>query len=108
MAASALIDDPMLARFRDALEAMYCDSLERVILFGSRARGDARADSDYDVAIFLRTHPDGWEELDRLAWLRMEMIDATGAFFDARQYAASAYAERTPLMHEIRLEGLDL
>jgi predicted nucleotidyltransferase len=108
MATSTVINDPVLARFREALEAMYGDRLERVVLFGSRARGDARADSDYDVAIFLKTLPDRWEELDRLALLRVDMIDATGAFFDARPYAASAYAERTPLMHEIRREGLDL
>jgi predicted nucleotidyltransferase len=82
--------------------------IERVVLFGSRARGDARQDSDYDVAVFLKDMPDTWRELDRLALLRVEFIDDTGAFFDAKPYLASAYAERTPLMHEIRREGLDL
>jgi len=28
--------------------------VERVVLFGSRARGEGRADSDYDVAVFFR------------------------------------------------------
>ncbi|SRR6266496_2030959 len=27
--------------------------ISRVVLFGSRARGDARRDSDYDVAVFV-------------------------------------------------------
>jgi predicted nucleotidyltransferase len=40
------------ARFRTALTEMYGDRLERVVLFSSRARGDAQPDSDYDVAIF--------------------------------------------------------
>ena len=37
-------DDPILKRFRAALDEMYGDRLERVVLFGSRARGDARED----------------------------------------------------------------
>src|SRR5258707_11198866 len=100
-------DDPVLARFRAALDEIYGDEIERVVLFGSRARGDARPDSDYDVAVFLRSLPDRWPELDRLAMLRVSLLDETGAFFDARPYAAAAYAERTPLMHEIR-QGLEL
>src|SRR5437870_387499 len=58
-------DDPVLIRFRAALDALYGDRLERVVLFGSRARGDAREDSDYDVAVFLKDLPDRWRELDR-------------------------------------------
>ncbi|MDG3444030.1 nucleotidyltransferase domain-containing protein [Nitrospirillum amazonense] len=104
----ALTDDPVLYRFRSAIDEMYGDRLDRVVLFGSRARGDARADSDYDVAIFLKSLTDRWKELDRLAALRVRMIDATGAFFDAKPYLASAYNERTPLMHEIRQDGVFL
>ena len=48
------IDDPILKRFRAALGEIYGDRLERVVLFGSRARGDAMEDSDYDVAVFIK------------------------------------------------------
>jgi uncharacterized protein len=106
--ATTLIDDPVLVRFRRVLDEMYGDQLDRVVLFGSRARGDARPDSDYDVAVFLKSLPDRWVELDRLARLRVKMIDETGAFFDAKPYPANALQERTPLMHEIRQDGLDL
>ena len=40
--------DPILKRFRAALDALYGGRIERVVLFGSRARGDAREDSDYE------------------------------------------------------------
>ena len=63
---ATLANDPVLARFRRALDEMYGNQLDRVVLFGSRARGDARPDSDYDVAVFLKSLPDRWAELDRL------------------------------------------
>ena len=31
-------DDPILRRFRTALDALYGDRIERVVLFGARAR----------------------------------------------------------------------
>lgn len=51
---SHAIDDPILKQFRAALDEIYGARLERVVLFGSRARGDAREDSDYDIAVFIR------------------------------------------------------
>ncbi len=100
--------DATLQRFRAALAEIYGERLERVVLFGSRARGDAGEASDYDVAVFLYTLPDRWAELDRLADLRVRFLDETGAFFDAKPYLATAYRDASPLMHEIRREGMDL
>jgi predicted nucleotidyltransferase len=51
-------DDPVLSRFRTAPDKAYGGRLERVVLQGSRARGDARPDSDYDVAVFPRDNAD--------------------------------------------------
>ena len=104
----ATTNSVVLSQFHAALNALYGDRLARVVLYGSRARGDAQDDSDYDVAIFLRSLPDRWAELDRLADLRIRFLDETGAFFDARPYSVVAYRERSPLMHEIRREGIDL
>jgi uncharacterized protein len=101
-------DNPALKRFRAAVAEMYGDRLARVVLFGSRARGEARPDSDYDVAVFLREMPDRFVEMDRLADLSTSVLDETGEFFHAMPYRADAYSERTPLMHEIRADGIDL
>jgi predicted nucleotidyltransferase len=80
----------------------------RIVLFGSRARGDARPDSDYDVAVFLHGMADRFAEMDRLAELGTNICDKTGEFVHAMPYGAATYAERSPLMHEIRKDGLDL
>ena len=102
------LSDPILARFRAALDGLYGDKIERVVLFGSRARGDAHPDSDYDVAIFLRDLADRWREARRLSAIETDILAETGAFIHAMPYAAGAYRQRTPLMHEIRREGIDL
>ena len=82
--------DPVLQRFRTALTEIYGDQLDRVVLFGSRARGDSRPDSDYDVAVFLRSLPDRAKELNRLADLRVDFLGEADAFFDAKPYASTA------------------
>ena len=101
-------DDPVLKRFRDALDALYGDRIERVVLFGSRARGDAHEDSDYDIAVFLKDLTDRWQEFDVLADVRVDFLKDGGVFIDAKPYRAGAYRWRTSLMSEIREDGIDL
>jgi uncharacterized protein len=73
------------------------------------ARGrEARPDSDYDVAVFLKALDDRWGEADRIANIATEIMDRTGAFIHAMPYPAGTYRDRTPLMHEVRREGIDL
>ena len=102
-------DDSTLKRFRATLDQIYGERLERVVLYGSRARGDAREDSDYDVAVFLRDMPDRITELYRLADLSTAILEDGGEFIHAMAYPAGSYNDpRMPLMHAIRTEGIDL
>lgn len=98
----------VLSKFRAALDELYGDRIERVVLFGSRARGDALPDSDYDIAVFLKDLSDRWAEADKIALVATGVLDATGEVIHAMPYRAGSYQERTPLMHELRREGRDL
>ena len=100
--------DPVLSQFHAALSEVYGGQLERVVLYGSRARGEARPDSDYDIAVFLRDMPDRAAELERLADIATDILYDSGKFIHATPYRAGAYNDRTPLMHEIREDGVDL
>jgi uncharacterized protein len=100
--------DPVLSRFQTALHEVYGDRLERVVLFGSRARGDARPDSDYDVAVFLKDADTFWKESKRLAEIETAIFYDTGAIINALPFSVGAYRGQSPLMHKIRREGLDL
>src|SRR5882757_7881322 len=43
-----------LRAFRREVQHVLPGKVTQVVLFGSRARGDARPDSDYDVAVFVK------------------------------------------------------
>ena len=105
---AAVLDDPILKRFRAALDELYGDRIERVVLYGSRARGDHREDSDYDVAVFLHDLTNYWGEADRIVEIETDILYDTGAVINALPFPAGAYRQRTGFMHEVRLDGLDL
>jgi len=104
---AAVALDPVLRRFRDAVAELYGPALDRVVLFGSRARGDAREDSDYDVAVFLKEIDNLWAEWKRLSVLQVRFLDE-GVYIEAIPFRTSDYEKRTPIMHEIRKDGLTL
>ena len=78
MTRPAAPSDPVLRRFRADVEAAYGSRVERVVLFGSRARGDGRSSSDHDVAVFLHDPGPFWDELGQFpasTWDCSEGVD---------------------------------
>ena len=47
-------DRQIAERLKELVLQSQGDRVRRIILFGSRARGDARPDSDYDLLVILR------------------------------------------------------
>jgi predicted nucleotidyltransferase len=100
--------DPIMSRFRAALDKAYGARIERVVLFGSRARGDARPDSDYDVVVFLKGLDNFGEEAGRIAEIETDILYDTGAVINALPLKAGSYLEAIGLMGELRREGVEL
>ena len=101
--------DPVLQKFRAALAEAYGPRVERVVLYGSRARGDAKPGSDYDIAVFLTGLSSRWQEFRRMADIELAILDDTGAFVHATPYPAGSWRDpSSPIMYEIRKDGFEL
>jgi len=100
--------DPVLRRARQRLEEIYGPNLAGVILYGSRARGDHRPDSDYDILVLI----EHWErgQSGPLHDLALELFSfgppEVNVNFLPRD--ARALERRTIFMHNVREEGVQL
>jgi predicted nucleotidyltransferase len=62
--AAATINDDVLKHITDTIVEHFHP--RRIILFGSRARGEAKPDSDYDVLVEMETELSFYERLWRI------------------------------------------
>jgi len=97
----------IVMELRDRLEELYGDRLERVVLFGSQARGDATPESDVDVLVVLRGEVAPIEEIRRTGALASELslrYDADVAI----TFTASDRFENGdgPFLRNVREEGV--
>lgn len=100
--------DPVLRQFREAVERLFPGRVDRVILYGSRARGDAQADSDYDVAVVIRGYRGTWGEIDALSDLGWDFLLKWGYDISARPLSSEEYDQGGVIVSEIKRDGIPL
>jgi uncharacterized protein len=105
-----LPDDPILARLKRELEVLYGARLKQVLLYGSRARGDHRDDSDYDVLVVLEGPLDWWAEQKRLGGISWAIgMDTAGKYvLSLKPVTPDDLQKRTGFMHNVRNEAIPL
>ena len=67
-----------LGEFVEACKEKFGENLISIVLFGSRVKGYARRDSDYDLLIIARNLPDIKERFDLLGKEESEIWDKYG------------------------------
>jgi uncharacterized protein len=84
--------DPLLAEIVRRLVAAY--QPERIYLFGSKARGDAGPDSDYDLMVIVADDVPPERRSSRLAYVALR---GTRTAADVLVWARTAFEVRLPL-----------
>lgn len=79
----------------------------KLVLCGSRARGDARPDSDWDIAVFMTDDPTA-DDLDRLSDLGVDLLYETGQYVQPMPMPVRRFDENSNLLKAIRSEGRPL
>ena len=81
--AGVMLDKSQIAKVVDLLEGRF--GLEALLLFGSEARGGARADSDVDLAALFPAPPDvvalleAGADIERLLGRSVDLVDLAAA-----------------------------
>jgi predicted nucleotidyltransferase len=90
---------------RRALQAMPRRRIAKVVLYGSRARGDARPDSDWDLAVFVHGRPTD-RDLSILSDVAFDLLMETGAFIQALPFAARHEHRESSFYGNVRKDGV--
>ncbi|MBI3324483.1 MAG: nucleotidyltransferase domain-containing protein [Candidatus Omnitrophica bacterium] len=104
------MSDPIIDRFLERCHAMG-DKIQAVHLFGSRAKGTARPDSDYDLLLVVG-QGFSLDDKDVLYGGVMEILLETGRLVSLKIFRESKFEKlcemRTPFMRHVLTEGVKL
>jgi predicted nucleotidyltransferase len=103
---SEIGQEQMLARLSGDMRSRLGAHLQRIVLFGSRARGDARADSDYDLLVVVdEVNRNVTDTIDDIAG---QMLHRFGIVVSAFPTSEEATRSRrySPLLMNVAKEGV--
>jgi len=97
----------ILNQYQDYLKHHYKDKLVKVILYGSQARGEAKADSDIDLLIILKDPVNSGEKIDRTGEFTSDFclehdVVISRAFVSLSQFNQ----ESLPFFRNVHREGI--
>lgn len=101
-------DDRILNEFIETINRKFGYHLKKIILFGSRARGDNEADSDYDcLLVFDEVSPTLIDSIDDIA---ADFLYRYNIIFSAFPVSEAKYKKQkfNPLFMNIRHDGIAL
>jgi predicted nucleotidyltransferase len=99
-----------LRKFKASLEKRLGGNLREVRIFGSRAHGNARKDSDIDVLIITATGD--WHVSDVIYDIATDILLEDGAFISPKVISEKDYKRlsklRVPFIKNVAREGITI
>ncbi len=96
----------VLSRIRGSIQAQFGRHLKRIVLFGSRARGDAKPDSDYDLLVVVdEVNRNMKDAIDEIAGQMLYQFGVVMAAFLTSESTARG-RKFDPLFMNIEKEGV--
>ena len=100
--------DLTIAReYKRRAEVALPGRVAKIMLYGSRARGDSHEESDWDVAVFLHGAV-GAAELDALSDVGTSVLWDYGAVIHSVPLPLAREADATQLLRHIRRDGISV
>ena len=98
---------PALAALRRRLGVLYGERLDRLLLYGSHARGEATTASDVDVMVVLREEIDPIAEIRRMGPILTDLLLETGLLVSVYPISRARFAAaESALVQTVRREGV--
>ena len=99
----------ILKDLRQRLLELYGQRFDRLILFGSQARGDAEESSDVDVLVVLHGSVSPEEEIRRTGHMVAELSLANDLVISCSFISSQRFiSEKSPFLLNIHREGIIL
>lgn len=83
------LEKKVLESFLNRLETVLHDEIKEVKLFGSKARGRSRKDSDIDVLVIVSS--DDWRLCDRVYEIATDLLLETGVCISPKIVSTNQY-----------------
>ena len=98
---------PLLKELKRGLIQIYGEQVDRILLYGSRARGDERPDSDIDILIVLKDDFN-YGEMLRLSSDLAASLSLENDVVISRTFVSKEHFEKrqTPFLINVRREAV--